>query len=34
MSKMNDLKLNLEELMDNTEKFVLCGRAMLDAIET
>lgn len=33
MSKMNDLKLNLEELMDNTQKFVLCGRAMLDAIE-
>ena len=33
MSKINDLKLNLEELMDNTQKFVLCGRAMLDAIE-
>ena len=33
MSKMNDLKLNPEELMDSTQKFVLCGRAMLDAIE-
>ena len=33
MAVMKELSLDREELLDNVQKFVLCGRAMLDAIE-
>ena len=33
MAVMKELSLGKEELLDNVQKFVLCGRAMLDAIE-
>ena len=33
MAIMKELSLDREELLDNVQKFVLCGRAMLDAIE-
>ena len=33
MAVMKELSLDREELLDNVQKFVLCGRAMLDAME-
>ena len=33
MANMKKAQMAKEELMDNIQKFVLCGRAMLDAIE-
>ena len=33
MAVMKELSFDKEELLDNVQKFVLCGRAMLDAIE-
>ena len=33
MAIMKELNMSMDELLDNTQKFVLCGRAMLDAIE-
>jgi hypothetical protein len=33
MAIMKELGMDLDELMDNVQKFVLCGRVMLDAIE-
>ena len=33
MAVMKELSLDSKELLDNVQKFVLCGRAMLDAIE-
>ena len=33
MANMKEVQMAKEELLDNIQKFVLCGRAMLDAIE-
>ena len=33
MANMKEAQMAKEELLDNIQKFVLCGRAMLDAIE-
>ncbi len=33
MAIMKELNMSMDELLDNVQKFVLCGRAMLDAIE-
>ena len=33
MSKVKEAQMAKEELLDNIQKFVLCGRAMLDAVE-
>ena len=33
MAKVKEAQVAKEELLDNIQKFVLCGRAMLDAIE-
>ena len=33
MANMKEAQMAREELLDNIQKFVLCGRAMLDAIE-
>ena len=33
MAKVKEVQMAKDELMDNIQKFVLCGRAMLDAIE-
>ena len=33
MAKVKEAQMAKEELLDNIQKFVLCGRAMLDAIE-
>ena len=33
MANMKEAQMAKEELLDNIQKFVLCGRAMLDAME-
>ena len=33
MANMKEAQMAKEELLDNIQKFVLCGRAMLDALE-
>lgn len=33
MANMKEVQMAKDELLDNIQKFVLCGRAMLDAIE-
>ena len=33
MAKVKEAQMAKEELLDNIQKFVLCGRAMLDAME-
>ena len=33
MAIMKEIGMSLDELMDNVQKFVLCGRAMCDAVE-
>ena len=33
MAIMKELNMSMDELLDNVQKLVLCGRAMLDAIE-
>ena len=33
MAKVKEAQMAKDELLDNIQKFVLCGRAMLDAIE-
>ena len=33
MANMKEAQMAQEELLDNIQKFVLCGRAMLDAME-
>ena len=33
MAKVKEAQMAKDELLDNIQKFILCGRAMLDAIE-
>ena len=33
MAIMKELNMSMDDMLDNVQKFVLCGRAMLDAIE-
>ena len=33
MAKVKEAQMAKDELLDNIQKFVLCGRAMLDALE-
>ena len=33
MANMKEVQMAKDELLDNIQKFVLCGRAMLDAME-
>ena len=33
MAKVKEAEMAKDELLDNIQKFVLCGRAMLDALE-
>ena len=33
MANMKEVQMAKDELLDNIQRFVLCGRAMLDAIE-
>ena len=33
MAKVKEAQMAKDELLDNMQKFILCGRAMLDAIE-